>query len=393
MAFEVRMPQVTQTMLEAKVVGWFKKEGEEVEKGQPLVEIETDKTVVELEAEISGVLLQIVAREGEVVKVGGLLAVVGKPEEKASLTESKAQVFTSSPVVSSTERVEAADQVSPGLTDRKPVSPAARRKVAELNINISNITGTGPDGLVTTKDVAKFMESQSPEIDQRRPEYREEEIVPLEGIKKAMFDRVTMSHSIAAQTTTFAEVDVTSLLAMHQRMKIPLTPFVAKAAIVALQEFPLINSSLIGNNIVVKKYVNLGVATTTERGLVVPVIHNVEAKTVREIAQKLKELAEKARIGKLSLSEASAGTFTVTNSGVFGSLFFTPLINYPESAILGMGKVMKSPVVIEEQITIRSMMYVSLSYDHRVIDGATAVNFLQRVKQRLETLPPDLSDE
>ena len=393
MAFEVRMPQITQTMLEAKVVSWLKKEGEEVKKGQPLVEIETDKAVVELEAEASGVLLQIVAQEGSVVKAGDLLAVIGKSEEKAKLAKQTSQAFASSQVISSTGSVQATDQVSPSLTDRRPVSPAALRKAAELNIDISKVAGTGPDGLVTTKDVAKFMESKVPKINQYRTKYGEEEIVPLDGVKKAMFDVATLSHSMAAQTTTFAEVDMTGLLDMHQRMKIPITPFVVKAAIIALQEFPLINSSLIGNNIVVKKYVNLGVATSTERGLVVPVIHNAEGKTVKEIAQKVKELAEKARTGKISLADVSDGTFTVTNSGVFGSLFFTPLINYPESAILGMGKVMKSPVVIEDQITIRSMMYVSLSYDHRVIDGAKAVNFLQRVKQWLEAADFGLSDE
>jgi len=388
MAFEIRLPQITQTMLEAKVVNWLKKEGEEVEKGKPIVEVETDKAVVELEAEASGVLLQIVAAEGSMAKVGDLLAVIGESVEKDKLSEG---AFTPSQVISPTTSVPAADKISPRLTERKPVSPAARRKAEELNIDVNEISGTGPDGLVTVKDVTEFMESKPLKRDQSGTKYGDEEIVPLDGIKKAMFDNATKSHSTTAQTTTFAEVDMTELLDLHQRMKLPITPFVAKAAIIALQEFPLINSSLIGNTIVIKKYINLGVATSTERGLVVPVIHNAEGKTVQEIAERLKEIVERARAGKLSLADVSNGTFTVTNSGVFGSLFFTPLINYPESAILGMGKVMKSPVVIDDKIAIRSMMYVSLSYDHRVIDGAIAVNFLQRVKQKLETLPPDLT--
>jgi len=362
MAVEIKMPQLTVTMSEAKVVRWCRQEGEEVEKGQPLLEVETDKAAVEIEAVASGILLKVLAQEGEVVKVDGLLAVIGQPGEEVKLAE----------------------PVRPAVNQRRAVSPAARRKAEEAQIDINKVVGTGPDGLVTQRDVLKFMEQQAPEAGLRRSKYGEEEVVPLSGIRKAMAERVDLSHKTVAQTTTFAEVDVTEVLELHRRMQIPVTSYVLKAAIIALRQFPLINSSLVDNNIILKKYVNLGVAVSTDQGLVVPVIHNAEAKTIEEIAKRVEELAEKARRGQLALADVSDGTFSVTNSGVFGSLFFAPIINYPESAIIGMGKVMKMPVVRDDQIVIRSMMHLSLSYDHRVIDGATAVSFLQKVKQVLE---------
>ena len=362
MAVEIRMPQLTVTMSEAKVVRWCRQEGEEVEKGQPLLEVETDKAVVEIEAVASGHLLKILAREGEVVKVDELLAVIGQPGEEVKL----------------------AGSVRPPVIQRRAISPAARRKAEAAHIDINRVVGTGPNGLVTEKDVLQFMEPAVLKPGVRQAKYGEEEVVPLSGIRKAMAERVDLSRKTVAQATTFAEVDMTEVGELRRKTQVPVTSYVLKAAIVALKDFPLINSSLVDNNIVLKKYINLGVAVSTEQGLVVPVIHHAEEKTIEEIAKKVEELVEKARKGQLSLSDISDGTFSVTNSGVFGSLFFAPIINYPESAIIGMGKVMKMPVVRDDQIVIRSMMHLSLSYDHRVIDGATAVSFLQRVKQGLE---------
>jgi len=362
MAVEVRMPKLTQTMSRGMVVRWLKKEGEEVKKGQPLLEIETDKATMEIEAEASGFLLQILVNEGELVEVNALLAIIGELKEKGKLVE----------------------HTGPPLTSKKPVSPAARRQAEKQHIDINSVLGTGPDGLITEDDVLKYAEQQQAKLGQQRSVYGEEQMVPLTGTRKAMADRVTMSHQILAKTTTFAEVDMNELIELRKKIQIPVTTWVVKAAILALREFPLINSILVDNKIIIKKYINMGVAVSTDDGLVVPVIHNAEENTLGEIAKKIKQLAEKARIGRLSLADISDGTFTVTNSGVFGSLFFAPVINYPESAVIGMGKIMKTPVVRDDQIVIRPMMYMSLSYDHRIIDGALAVTFLQKVKEGLE---------
>ena len=380
MAVEIRMPQLTLTMSEAKVVRWCKREGEEIEKGQPLLEVETDKAAVEIEAVASGYVLKVLAQEGEVVKVDELLAVIGQPGEEIKLAEPSGPAA----VQPETAATSANKVAGPAVIRRRAVSPAARRKAEAAHIDINRVVGTGPDGLVTEKDVLQFMEQTALKPGVRQSKYGEEEVVPLSGIRKAMAERVDLSRKTVAQTTTFAEVDMTEVLDRRRKTQMPVTSYVLRAAIIAIKDFPLVNSSLVDNNIILKKYINLGVAVSTDQGLVVPVIHNAEAKTIEEIAKRVEELAEKARRGQLALADVSDGTFSVTNSGVFGSLFFAPIINYPESAIIGMGKVMKMPVVRDDQIVIRSMMHLSLSYDHRVIDGATAVSFLQRVKQVLE---------
>jgi len=268
---------------------------------------------------------------------------------------------------------------------RRPVSPAARRRAEASGIDVNQVTGTGSDGLVTDKDVLRMIEAKGTGTRFRQSPYGDEEVIPLSGIRKAMAEKVDLSRKTAAQATTFAEVDMAATMALRETTQIPVTSYVLKAVAAAVPHFPLVNSSLVDGSIIIKKYINLGVAVSSEHGLTVPVIHNAEQMTVDEMAQKVEELAEKARKGQLSLSDLADGTLSVTNSGIFGSLFFAPIINYPESAIVGMGKVVKTPVVRDDQVVIRPMMYLSLSYDHRVLDGETAVRFLQQVKKGLES--------
>ena len=385
MAVEIRMPQLTSTMAEAKVVKWHRQEGEAIEKDEPLLDVETDKAIVEIDSVASGIMLKILAQEGEIVKVNELLAVIGKPgEDWKPEAPGKPTDNVVEEVLGARAKAKPAQPAAPSAA-RRPVSPAARRRAEASGIDVNQVTGTGSDGLVTDKDVLRMIEAKGTGTRFRQSPYGDEEVIPLSGIRKAMAEKVDLSRKTAAQATTFAEVDMAATMALRETTQIPVTSYVLKAVAAAVPHFPLVNSSLVDGSIIIKKYINLGVAVSSEHGLTVPVIHNAEQMTVDEMAQKVEELAEKARKGQLSLSDLADGTLSVTNSGIFGSLFFAPIINYPESAIVGMGKVVKTPVVRDDQVVIRPMMYLSLSYDHRVLDGETAVRFLQQVKKGLES--------
>jgi pyruvate dehydrogenase E2 component (dihydrolipoamide acetyltransferase) len=276
--------------------------------------------------------------------------------------------------------------VGEGTSVRVKASPAAKRKAKAENVNLEEVTGTGDGGLITEKDVTAYLKKGK--IAGGFARYGEEETIPLEGVRKIMAERMALSVQIP-QVTTVTESDVTRLLELSRESSTTITSFVVSAVVEGLKRFPFINSSIDGERVTLKKYYNIGVSVASPRGLIVPVLHNVEGKDIHQISQELSELATKTRENRLDPSEVSGRTFTVTNSGVFGSLFFTPRINPPESAVLGIGKIMKQPVVREEEIAIRSLMYLCLSYDHRIIDGETAVKFLQEVKRCLES-PEDL---
>lgn len=376
MATEILMPRFTDTMNQGLIIDWFKKEGESVQEGEPLYVVETDKASVEVNAITTGVLLKILCRKGESVDVGQRVAIVGESGEDIQ-----------SPLISTKsiaeEKKEALGGKKDGVSVRVIASPAAKRKAKLENVVLEKVTGTGEGGLITEKDVVEYLRKEK-EISDSFKKYGLEEIIPLEGIHKSMAEKMALSLGIP-QVTTVAETDVSTLLELNRETSITITSFVVKAVVEGLKFYPLINASLEGDKIIIKKYYNIGVSVATPRGLIVPVLHNTENKDLYLISKELSELAEKARENRLSLEEVSGGTFTVTNSGVFGSLFFTPRINPPASAILGMGKIMKQPVVVGEGIVIRSMMYLCLSYDHRLIDGENAVKFLQEVKKGLES--------
>jgi len=355
------MPRLSLTMKEGTVVQWFKKEGETVMKGEPLVEVLTEKVTYDIEAPVSGVLRKILAFEGIEVPVAEVLGVITAPDEQ--LAE---EIIVEIPT-------KAAEEVE----ERVLASPAAKRLAKEYDIDIAQVKGTGPEGRIVEEDVKKFAEESK-----TGPRVRE--VIPLTGIRKTAAERVTLSAKTAPHSTITMEVDMTNATRLREEKQVSYTDILVKAVAKALIEHSIVNSSLDKEQIKIFEDINIGVAVAIEKGLVVPVIHNADKKSLKEIASTLNDLIEKARTSKLSKEELAGGTFTITNLGMFGVEIFTPIINPPETAILGVGKVVEKPVIVNKEIAIKPMMYLSLSYDHRVIDGAPAAQFLQKVKQYLE---------
>ena len=375
MSVEIVMPQLTETMLEGVISYWCKKVGDFVAVDEPLVIVETDKAAVEISAETSGFLLKIFAKEGQAVKVNEVIAIIGKEGEdiKALSTDKIDDVEN---------EMLAHEEKQRTVLNEIVASPVAKRIAKEENVNLSEIIGTGKDGLITKKDIELYIRAKKEPVEKTISS--QEEIVHLTGISKAMFNSMNASVSVP-QVTTVAQADLTNLLALSKEINVSVTSFVVSAVVKSIKSFPLMNSVIEGDKILIKKDYNIGVATSTPKGLVVPIIHQAQDKSLTRISNELVDLAIKAKKNKLSLENIAGKTFTVTNSGVFGSIFFTPRITPPEVAILGIGKINKQPVVIDDGIHIRSMMYLCQSYDHRIIDGETAVKFLQEVRKCLES--------
>jgi pyruvate dehydrogenase E2 component (dihydrolipoamide acetyltransferase) len=376
MATEILMPRLTDTMLQGVISHWYKKEGEKILQDEPLFTVETDKANVEVNASAAGVLLKIFCPEGEAVDVGARVAIIGASGEDI-------QSFLSAAAPAAAERKEEPGRGAEETAARIKASPAAKRRAKSENVDLARITGTGEGGLITEKDVVEHLQKERKAPDALKS-YGPEEILSLEGIRKVMAEKMALSLQIP-QVTTVAESDVSDLLGLSKETSITITAFVLRAVVEGLKVYPFVNASLDGERVILKKYYNLGVSVASPRGLIVPVLHNTERKDIHVLSRELSDLAQKARENRLLREEISGGTFTVTNSGVFGSLFFTPRIHPPESAILGLGKILKQPVVVGDEIAVRSMMYLCLSYDHRIIDGETAVRFLQEVKKNLES--------
>lgn len=380
MSVEVRVPQVTQTMSECTINRWLKSEGETVEAGEPLFEMETDKANVEVESPGSGRLARILVTSGA-VPVGEVIAVILAPGEKLpERAASEAAAPTAPRAAAVTQQASPALGRQAAPTGRVRVSPLARRLASEHGIDLSAVVPTGPGGLITEEDVRRCL--ATPPI--APAPAKGEEIIPLIGIRKTIADRLSLSRRTAADVTTVAEVDMTDVSALREHEDITFTAFVAAATVMALAEFPILNSRLQDDKIIISKSVHLGVAVAIDEGLKVPVIRDAHTKGLRQIGAELADLAKRGAAGQLTPAELTGSTFTITNSGVFGAVLSTPIINPPESAILGMGRIAKEPVVLDDRIVIRKMMYLCLSYDHRVVDGAPAVKFLQRVKLLLE---------
>jgi pyruvate dehydrogenase E2 component (dihydrolipoamide acetyltransferase) len=358
---KVLMPRLSLTMKEGTVVQWFKKEGETVNKGEPLVEVLTEKVTYDIEAPESGILRKILALEGVDVPVAEVLGVITAPDEQ--ITEE----ITAPTPEKEVEKIE----------ECILASPAAKRLAKEYGIDLAQVKGSGPEGRIVEEDVKKFAEESK-----IGPRVRE--IIPLAGIRKTAAERVTLSAKTAPHSTITMEVDMTNAARLREEKQVSYTDILVKSVAKALAEHRIVNSTLSGERIKIFEDINIGVAVATEKGLVVPVIHNANKKSLKEVATALNALVEKARASKLSKEELTGGTFTITNLGMFGVEIFTPIINPPETAILGVGKVVEKPVVVNKEIAVKPMMYLSLSYDHRVIDGAPAAQFLQKVKQYLE---------
>ncbi|UCH69735.1 MAG: 2-oxo acid dehydrogenase subunit E2 [Candidatus Bathyarchaeota archaeon] len=360
MVTKVMMPRLSLTMKEGTVVQWFKKEGESVEKGEPVVEVLSDKVTFEVEAPASGVVRKILAEEGTDVPVAETLAIITAPEEELPDAKAVAKV----PV----EKVE----------KRIIASPAAKRLAREYGLDLAQVEGTGPEGRIVEEDVTRF-------INETTVTPKVKEVIVLTGIRKTAAERISLSARRAPHSTITMEVDMSNATKLRKESQLSYTDLLVKAVASALEEHPIMNSTLEEDQIKIFEDVNVGVAVATEKGLIVPVIRNADKKDPKEISLALKELVEKARAGKLTQEEMSGGTFTITNLGMFGVDIFTPIINPPETAILGVGRVTKKPAVVDREIVAKPVMKMSLSFDHRVVDGVPAAQFLQKIKQTLES--------
>ena len=415
MAAEIHVPELGESVADATVGRWLKQEGEAVKSGEALVELETDKINFEVEAEQDGVLESISKDEGETVNVGEVIGTIGEgdgaaPEQPAE--EEQPQAEQQEP-----EAEDSGDETSNGHRELEDgagrASPSVRKLAQEYEVDLAEVTGSGSGGRITRDDVERLIREQSspaapektaePERDgeaQPAPAASAdgraalEERVRVSRRRQTIAQRLVESQQTAAMLTTFNEVDMSAVMELRKRRKesfqertgarLGFMSFFTKAAIGALKAFPKVNAELQGSELILKKYYDIGVAVSTDEGLVVPVIRDADHKNFAEIEQGIADLATKAREGKLTLEDLRGGTFTITNGGIFGSLVSTPILTMPQVAILGMHKIQERPVVVEGEVTVRPMMYLALSYDHRVIDGAEAVSFLVRIKELVE---------
>jgi len=395
MTLEIRVPGLGESVTEATVAKWLKKPGDTVRADEPLVELETDKVTVEVPAPAAGVLAEIQVQPGATIAVGGLLGTLNEGGAGAASAPPKPQsVPQAAPKPSPTPQ-------PPRPVAPAPVAPSARKMAEEANIPTTAIAGSGRDGRVMKGDVLSAIEARANEPKPMymppagpRPQATREERVPMSRLRRTIALRLKEAQNTAAQLTTFNEVDMSGV--MHLRaahkdtfekrygVRLGFMSFFVKACIIALKEIPSVNGEIEGDEIVYKNYYDIGVAVGTERGLVVPVLRGADELTFAEIEKKINDFGLRARDNKLKLEELQGGTFTISNGGVYGSLMSTPILNVPQSGILGMHKIEQRPVAIDGKVEIRPMMYIALSYDHRLVDGKEAVTFLVRVKECLE---------
>jgi 2-oxoglutarate dehydrogenase E2 component (dihydrolipoamide succinyltransferase) len=399
MTIEIKVPAMGESVSEATVGRWLKKPGDTVAKDEALVELETDKVSVEVPSPAAGVLEESRVGQGQSVKVGTILGTVkegaagaSKPAGKA---EAKAPAVEAKPAAKSEAKAEA-KPVPP------PPPPSVRKLAEEQNLDAGAIAGSGKHGQVTKGDALAALEARKSTPQARtaaqpsgpRLRAEREDRVPMTRLRKTIALRLKESQDIAAQLTTFNEVDMSKVMALRagykdafekkHKVKLGFMGFFVKACVAALKEIPAVNAEIDGDDIVYKNYFDIGVAVSTERGLVVPVVRDADALSVAGIEAAIADFAGRARDNKLKLEELLGGTFTITNGGVFGSLMSTPILNMPQSGILGMHKIQNRPVAVGDKVEIRPMMYLALSYDHRLVDGREAVTFLVRVKEMLE---------
>lgn len=402
MVFEFKLPDVGEGVAEGEVVKWLVKEGAEVKENQPLVEIMTDKVNVEIPSPKKGTVLKLNAKEGEIVKVGQVLLVIGEKGEQVPAGPAASTQSTPAQVVAKPAEVPRTATVVPAAAPTKPqeilATPATRKLARDLGVDLTIVQGAGPGGRITDDDVRHFKEAG------RGPaavavtvltKAGVEERVPLRGIRRKIAEHMIKSVHTTAQVSHVDEVDMTEVVHLREKakvsaekrgVKLTYLPFIIKALIPALKKYPYLNASLDDEKgeIVLKKYYNIGIATDTEQGLVVPIIKDADHKSITQLAEDIAKLSERARASQLTLDEIQGSTFTITNVGAIGGVFATPIINYPEVAILGVHKIAKRPVVKDNQIVIRDMTYFSVSFDHRVLDGAMAAQFMTTIKQYLE---------
>ena len=380
MPIKVLMPQLELYMTEGTIVEWLKQTGDKVIEKEPIVVIETMKAAVEIEAPTSGTIYHDKSL-GSTVPVGETIATIFAKGE--AIASARARASNTLESETSQEIETKPIQKAIRMREKRILASPLAKKIAQMHqINLQDVKGTGRNGVITKSDVLSYLENL---------ENSQEEIIPLIGWRKTMADRMLHSVQTMAQLTTVTETDFTALLAFRKQLiaqeqtQLSITAFIIKAVAEALKEFPLLNSSLLDGQIILKQHRNIGIAVArAQEGLIVPIIQRADEKTVFEITKLLTTVIKRARDNKLAIEDITNGTFTITNVGMLGVTFNTPIINPPESAILGVGAIIKRPVVVENQITIRSMAYLCLSYDHRFIDGTPAVKFLQKIKQLLQ---------
>jgi len=394
---EIRVPTLGESVTEATIGRWFKKPGEAVKVDEPLVELETDKVTVEVPAPSAGVLSEIVAKDGETVAVGALLGQIsGDGAAAAARPAAAAAPAAAKPA-----------PARPAAPAEAPLAPSVRKLSAESGIDAATVPGTGKDGRVTKGDMLAAIERaaaaptpvpQPAPLQMRAPsppdDAAREERVKMTRLRQTIARRLKDAQNTAAMLTTFNEVDMSHVMALRAQykdlfekkhgVKLGFMGFFVRACVQALKEIPAVNAEIDGTDLVFKNYYHIGVAVGTERGLVVPVVRDCDLKSIAQIEQEIAAFGRRARDGSLKIEEMQGGTFTISNGGVYGSLMSTPILNAPQSGILGMHKIQERPMVVGGRIEARPMMYLALSYDHRIVDGQQAVTFLVRVKECLE---------
>jgi 2-oxoglutarate dehydrogenase E2 component (dihydrolipoamide succinyltransferase) len=421
MSEKIVVPVLGESITEATVSKWLKSEGESVEADEPIVELETDKVNLEVPSPISGVLSEINSKDGTVVEVGALL---GSVSENGSGAVKKEIIKKFEPTVAENNVVNLeAPKKEPKIFDEgseeknsveepliltnevkeeikvetkeenQTLSPAVRKIVVENKIDIQSVKGSGKDGRVLKGDLISLMGAQ-PQPSERKIQYGPEEKIRMTRLRQTIAKRLKQAQENAALLTTFNEVDMSSIMEMRKEnqedfqsrygIKLGFMSFFVKACIVALKSFPAVNAEIDGEDIIYKNYYNISFAVGTEKGLVVPVLKNADELSFADIEKNIKEISEKARDGKLTIEDLQGGTFTISNGGVYGSMLSTPILNLPQSGVLGMHNIVERPVVVDGEIKIRPIMYLALSYDHRIIDGKESVSFLKMIKENLE---------
>ena len=399
MTIEIKVPAMGESVTEATVARWFKKEGDAVLRDEPLLELETDKVTVEVPAPASGAIESISVKAGDTVQVGAILGAIAEGKAGAASTPAAASSVPAAPKPTAAPKLAAA---APAPKGDAPVMPSVRRIAEESGVDPARVSGTGKDGRVTKGDMLGALEASAASRDIKpapvpagpRPNAAREERVAMSRLRRTIALRLKESQNTAAQLTTFNEVDMSHVMALRSEYKesfekkhgvrLGFMGFFVKACIAALKDLPNVNAELEGDDIVYKNYYDIGIAVSTEKGLVVPVVRDADKLSLAGIEAAINDYGLRARDGKLKLDELQGGTFSITNGGVFGSLMSTPILNSPQSGILGMHKIQPRPIAIDNKVEIRPMMYLALSYDHRLVDGREAVTFLVRVKENLE---------
>ena len=421
MSEKIVVPALGESITEATVAKWLKNAGDSVDADEPIVELETDKVNLEVPSPITGVLTEINSKDGSVVEVGAVLGSVTESGTNTDITEEIKKIeptINENNVVKLEPQKELEEIEEPEIfdekkeeeplvltnevkekkelnikTDANTMSPAVRKIIAENKIDIKSVKGTGKDGRVLKGDLINLMGSNPPPSE-RKIKYGQEERIKMTRLRQTIAKRLKQAQENAALLTTFNEVDMTNVMDMRKEnqedfqsrygVKLGFMSFFVKACVVALKNYPAVNAEIEGDEIIYKNYYNISFAVGTDKGLVVPVLKNADELSFANIEKNIKEISEKAKDGKLTIEDLQGGTFTISNGGVYGSMLSTPILNLPQSGVLGMHNIVDRPMVVDGEIKIRPVMYLALSYDHRIIDGKESVSFLKMIKENLE---------